>query len=399
MKENNTPPAWAQFLLKKFGQPDTREEVEGDLQEFYQLWIKEYGVRKARWKYILTVLTLLRPFKVRKQNRDSLVATFPLMIQSYFKMSWRTLVKNKVSSLINISGLTLGLTTSILILLVVINEFKYDRFHSDLSSIYLLMKNMKTNDGISTGWSTAGPMAETLRADFPEVKYAARMGGFDEQQVIINDKISYESGIYADPDLFHIMTFPSIAGDAATALRSNKEVVITKDMARKLFAEENPIGKPILFNKHHLLIVGAIVENVPDQSTIKFGMVIPFALFEKENEWLKKWDDNRIMTWMQFHPSADITLFNKKITHLIEEQSKDKFVSLFAYPLKNLHLYGSFSNGLPDGGKITAVQMLIGFGVFMLLIACINFMNIATAQSEHRAREVGVRKVLGASRQ
>ena len=396
--EHNKPPRWAQTLLRKFASTDSLEEVEGDLLEFFIQWEKAYGIRRARWRYAWTVFTLLRPFGKRKRHDHSSKPATYFMMRSYFKMSWRTLLKNKVSSLINISGLTLGLTTSVLILLVVMDEFKHDEFHTNLPDTYLLMKNLKTNEGISTGWSTAGPMAEALRTEFPEVKYAARVAPFDEQQVVVNDKISYESGIYADPDLFRIMTFPSLTGDVVSALESNSAIAITKDMAKKLFADENPIGKTILFNRHHALTVGAVIENVPNHSTVKFGMVIPFALFENENDWLKKWDDNRIMTWMQLQPSADIPSFNHKITELLQQRSNDKMVSQFAYPLGKLYLYGSFSNGYPDGGRIMAVRMLIGFGVFMLLIACINFMNMATAQSEHRAREVGVRKVLGASR-
>jgi ABC-type antimicrobial peptide transport system permease subunit len=398
MTQTNKTPRWARALLRKFAHPDTLEEVEGDLQEFFTLWQKEYGTRKARLKYILTVLTLLRPFTTSKRNRYSPLSILPIMMTSYLKMSWRTLLRNRLSSVINISGLTLGLTTSILIALVVENQLKTDQFHANLPSIHLLMKNVTTNDGISTDSSTPGLLAETLRTDFPEVKYTARMLPFNESQVMVNNKISYESGIYADPDLFRIMTFPSLAGDAANVLESGAAVVITKDMARKLFADEDPIGETIVFDKHHSLTVGAVVDNIPLESTVRFGIVIPFVLFEKENKWLKKWDDNRIMTWTQLQPSVDVSLFNSKTTQLVQQKSNDKFVSLFAYPLKDLYLRGSFSNGLPNGGRITGVQMLIAFGVFMLLIACINFMNIATAQSEQRAKEVGVRKTLGASR-
>jgi len=400
MSEIRKPPYWALRLLRKFASPDTLEEVEGDLEELFILWQKEYGIGKARWKYVRTVATLLRPLKKARQSRNTnqSISTLPFMIQSYFKMSWRTLLRNKVSSLINISGLTLGMTTSILIALVVMDELQYDQFHSNLSRIHLLMKNQKTNDGISTGMSTAGPMAQALRTEFPEVQYAARLAGFDDQQVVVNEKISYESGIYADPDLFRILTFPALSGQVVRSLESNSATVITKDMAKKLFADENPLGKTILFNKHHSLTVGAVVENIPTNSSVKFGMVVPFALFEKENDWLKKWDDNRIMTWMLLQPSAPIPLFNSKLTQLLQERSNDKSVSLFAYPLSDLYLRGSFSNGRPSGGRITAVEMLVAFGVFMLLIACINFVNMATAQSEHRAKEVGVRKVLGASR-
>lgn len=398
MPKEIKPPHWAQRLLRKMAHPDSLEEVEGDLEEFFVLWLEKHGPRKAKWKYIQTTLTLLRPFGRKQPDHRKSFATMLSMLSSYFKMSWRTLLKNKVSSMINMAGLTLGLTTSILILLVVIDEYRYDQFHTHLPNLYLLMKNQKTNEGISTGWSTAGPMAEAFRSDFPVVKYVSRSARFDGVQVSVNDKIYFESGLYAEPDLFRMMTFQAVAGDAVSALESRKAVVITRSTARRLFGDENPLGKTMTVNKHHTLMVGAVVEDVPYTSTIKFGMVVPFALYEKENEWLMKWDDNRIMTWMQLEPSADVNTFNANITELLQQRSNDETVSLFAYPLKNLHLYNHFSNGKPDGGQITAVQVLIVFGAFLLLLACINFMNIATAQSEYRAKEVGIRKVMGASR-
>jgi putative ABC transport system permease protein len=398
VSKNITSPRWAQILLRKFANTNALEEIEGDLSEFLIIWEKQHGIGKARWKYIRTVFTLLRPFKKRQHSYNQYsISTSSFMMASYFKMSWRSMLRHKVSSLINMSGLTIGLATSILILLVVMSQLKYDQFHSNLPSIYLLMKNQKTNEGISTGWSTAGPMAEAFRSDYPEVKYVSRVARFNDLQVIANDKSSYQSGIYADPDLFRMMTFPAATGDVLSSLETNSAIAITRDMAKKLFANENPIGKQIQFNRRSFTI-GAVLENTPYHSTLKFDIVVPFAVFEKENDWLKKWDDNRIMTWIQLHPSADISSFNNKVTDLLQKRSDDKTVSLFAYPLKELYLHGNFSNGHPNGGRINGLQILVGFGVFMLLIACVNFMNIATAQSEHRAKEIGVRKVLGASR-
>lgn len=394
-----TPPRWAQQLLHRFAAPETREEVEGDLVELFNIWRNNFGIRKANRLYIWTVLSLLRPFAKRKNTQShDLPSNLSIMILSHFKMSWRTILKNRVSSLINVSGLTLGLCTSVIIALSVMDELKHDKFHSNLDDIFLLMKNQKTNDGISTSEATPGPMAQALRSDFPEVKYAARTLQFGGEPFTIDNKLKYESGIYADPDLFRIMTFAPLFGDAVAALESTSAIVITRDMALKWFSDENVVGRTILFNKSRALTVGAVVENVPQQSSIKFDIVLPFSILEKSNEWLKKWDDNRIMTWLQLQPNASSSLLGSKLTKLLQERSNDKTVSLFAHPFGDLYLRSSFSNGHPNGGRITGVQMLVAFGVFMLFIACINFMNIATAQSEYRAREVGVRKVLGASR-
>jgi len=320
------------------------------------------------------------------------------MFKNYFKTAWRNLIKNKVSSFINIIGLSVGLATSIIIMLVVVNEFSYNKFNTNLKDIYLLMKNQKQADGISTGDATAGPMAATFRNEMPETKYASRVAYFDNQVINADNKVVYESGIYAEPDIFNIMTFPAIEGNPVTALQNPNSVVITASTAKKLFGNKNALGKVITLNAKNSFKVGAIVRDIPSNSTIKFDMVYPFSFYAKENDWLNKWDDNRIQTWVQLKPSSNLSLLDNKLTKLLQTRSNDKTVSLFLYPLTDLKLYGRFNNGKADGGDIDIVILLICLGVFVTLIACINFMNIATARSESRSREVGVRKVLGASK-
>ncbi|MEO5978281.1 MAG: ABC transporter permease [Chryseolinea sp.] len=398
MPNQNLPPRFARWLLRRFAHADTLEEVEGDLDEFFQQWLIQYGSRRSNRKYWVTVLTMLRPFKIkRSSNHRSSLSSLTFMLKSFFIMSWRTIVKNRVSSLINVSGLTLGLTTSIVIMLVVMGELKYNQFHENLADIYVIMKNQITNDGVSTGKATAGPLAEHVR-EYSEIKYVSRQAGFDGQRVLVNNKTTYESGIYVDPAFFKMMTFPALYGDAVKSLEANQGIVITQNMATKLFGNEDPIGKTVVFDSRRSFTVGAVLQNIPEASSIKFDMALPFDIFEKQNEWLTKWDDNRIRTWVQFQPAADIALFNSRISKVLQKRTNSDKETLFAYPFKEEYLRDNFSNGQPNGGRIWAVQILIGFGMFMLSIACINFMNIATAQSEHRAREVGVRKVLGASR-
>lgn len=399
MPDIKQPPRWAQTLLRQLADPRTLEEIEGDLTELYHIWYHNHGVTRANILYIKTVISLLRPFTKKQPNPFPNNTLNPLtMLLSYFKMSWRTLRKNKVSSLINISGLTIGLCTSIIITLVVMDEFRYDRFHTNLNDIYILLKNQSTNDGISTGESTPGPVAAALRTDFPEVKYAARISYFGGQRITVDKTSHFESGVYVDADLFKILTFTPLYGDPIRSLQHESEIVITRDIAMKWFKTENAVGKNITFNKTRALTVGAVIENVPRHSSVRFEIAMPFYQLEKDNEWLTKWDDNRIHTWLQLEPNADISKLNTRATELLQQRTNDKTESFFVYPLERYYLHGSFSNGKADGGRITAVMILIGFGVFMISIACINFMNIATAQSEFRAREVGVRKVLGASR-
>ena len=319
------------------------------------------------------------------------------MFKNYFKTAWRNLLANKTSAIINIGGLAIGLATAVIILLVIVDEFSYDKFNTNLQDVYLLMKNQKKVDGISTGDATAGPVAAIIRSNMPETKYVARVSYFDNSVIKIKDKALYASGIYAEPDLFRMMTFPPVEGDPVNALNAGSEVVITEAAALKFFGSKNVIGKQIVLDKNPF-IVGAVVHDIPSNSTIQFEAAFPFSYFEQHNDWLSKWDDNRIQTWVQLKPASKVALLNQKLTTLLQTRSNDKSVSLFAYPFARLHLYGGFNNGKPNGGEIDALMLLAALGVFIILIACINFMNITTARSERRGREVGVRKVLGASR-
>lgn len=385
------PPGWIQSLLRRFADTKSLEEVEGDLLEFYPEWIRAKGRTVANMKYFFTVVTLLRPMRRKRSPGINMLA-------SYFVMSWRSIVKNKISSLINLSGLTLGLTTCLLILLVILNEFEYDQHHVKRKSIFIMMKNQRTSDGISTGRSVPGPLAETLKSDYSEVVHASRIAHFHDHDtpLIVNNRKSFESGVYVDPDMFRMMTFPAVKGDPVKALENNS-IVISQSMAVKLFGGQEPLGQIVVLGGT-TLSVGAVIADVPEASSVRFQIAAPFKVFEKKNEWLSKWDDNRIQTWVELNSPDDVVSFNHEISTLMFQKTHEGNDNLFAYPLTRLHLYNNFSNGQPAGGKITVIWVLGGFGLFMLLIACVNFTNIATAQSTRRAKEVGVRKTLGASR-
>lgn len=393
MSKNIKPPKWVTRLLERFADDDTLEEVEGDLLEFYAQWVESKGRMRANLKYLLAVITLLRP--LRRSSRESR-SNMPAMIKSYFIMSYRTIVRNKVSSLINFAGLTLGLTTSLLILLVVLAEIDFNKVHLKKEVVFLMLKNQKTNDGISTGHSTPGPLSETLKANYSQVVHSTRAAMSWGVRVIADNKKFTESGLWVDSDLFRMMTYTPLHGDPAKAIDAN-EVVITESMAIKLFGKTNAIQESILFGSQ-AFSVGAVVKDMPQNSTAKFNLALPFKGFEVNNPWLTKWDDNRINCYVELSSANAVNEFNAQVAPLITNKTNDPNEWVFAYPLSRLHLYGDFSNGQPSGGLINIVWILIGFGCFMLMIACVNFMNIATAQAAHRAREVGVRKVLGAMR-
>ena len=321
------------------------------------------------------------------------------MLKNYFKIAWRNLLKNKVTAVINIGGLSIGLAVAIVIMLWAVDEYNYDKFHAKLPNIYMMMENAKQGGEFTTYQSVPAALAPALKLEIPEVKYAARVSYPGQQLIKTGDKSLYESGIYAEPEYFTIMTFPAISGDPVATLKEPGSIVITESTAKKLFGNADPIGKIIIHNNLHNLKVGAVIKDVPSNSNFKFDAVLPFSMYEKDNaDGLTKWDYNSLMTWVELKPGADIEKLNKKLSALIQSKKNDLTVELFAYPLAQLGMHGQFKNGKPNGGRIEMIMMLTILGLFVLLVACINFMNLSTARSEHRAREVGVRKSLGASK-
>jgi putative ABC transport system permease protein len=323
------------------------------------------------------------------------------MFKNYCRHGWRNLLKNKLSTGINIGGLAIGLATGIIILLWINDEFSFDTFHKNSADIFKVMENRQREGAWTTGDVTQGPLAKKLKEDLPETKYVSRSAFGGQQLVLSGNKSLYQESLYTDPDYFNIFTYPAISGDPVAALREPGNVVLTESAAASIFGDQNPMGKIIRHNNQHDLKVAAVIRDVPPNSTIRFDMILPFRLYELENmDWIDKWDNYRLTTWVQLQPHSNLDAFNNKLKGVSRQitTSQDTSSYLFAYPFSALHLHSGFKNGQPDGGRIEIILLLGTIGLFILLIACINFMNLATARSERRAREVGVRKALGASR-
>ncbi len=319
------------------------------------------------------------------------------MLKNYLVLAWRNLLKHRSSAAINIGGLALGLTTAILVLLFLADEFSYDKFHKNIDHLYLLMKNQQVADGVNTDRTSAGPMAPALQTGLPGVEHAVREAGTGATARLGDKKVTID-GSFVDTGFFQIFSFPALTGDPETALHDPHSIILTESAAKKLFGDKNAMGWTFIIDDTVPVRVAAIVRDVPLTSSITFEYLRPFAVFQKQNTWLKKWDDNRIQTWIQLKPNADIAAFDRNATRLLQTRSNDTTVTTFLMPMASLRLHSGFNNGKQSGGKIYIVMLMAILGFFVLIIACINFMNIATARSEIRAREVGVRKVMGATR-
>jgi putative ABC transport system permease protein len=321
------------------------------------------------------------------------------MLKSYFTIALRYFLRNKLTSIINIGGLILGLTTGIVICLLLVYAFGFDKFHKNYKDIYLVETNVFHIGNLNTYSSSPGPLRAAIQRTIPGLKYVVRTEEAGEALTRYNEKAIYQKSFYAEPDFFHMMTFPSLEGDPVSTLRDGSGVVLTQRAAARLFGKEKALGETILVNNTYPLKVGAIIRDVPQNSSIEFDLVLPFTLFERNNlSWINDWNNISPKTWIQLQPDASLESVNRQMTLLIRKKSSLQKISLFAYPIARLNLYDSFVDGKPYWGK-AYLYMVIGFIAFLtVLIACINFMNLSTAMAEHRAREVGLRKVLGASR-
>lgn len=321
------------------------------------------------------------------------------MLPNHLKFALRALRKNRLYSFLNIAGLAVGLAAGILVMLWVADEFSYNKFHTNLPNVHLILQN-QTQGGVTyTFEALPGPLADALRAEIPEIKRAVRFSWRGQHLLNYGENGFYERGYYAEPDFFEVLTFPALKGDPAAALKDAGAIVISERTAKKLFGEEEPIGKIVRHNNVRDLRVAAVIGDVPNSSSLQFDVVLPFRIFEIENaSWMSSWGNNSLPTWVELNPGTDVAALNVKLENFIQGKMPDAAAHIFAYPLSRWRLWGKFEEGKQSGGRIDTMVMLGIIGAFVLLIACVNFMNLATARSERRAREVGVRKVMGAQR-
>ena len=323
------------------------------------------------------------------------------MFKNHIKTAWRSLVKHRMFSFINIFGLTLGVSCSLFILLWIQDELSYDNFHTGGDRLYKVMIHNKDKSGAITGGSmdaTPGLLADALKKQIPEIQYAATVVWSYEMIFQVGEKVNRESGRYAGNDFFQIFSFPLLKGNPASVLSAPDNIVLTKKLADRYFPGQDPIGKTIRLDNKRDCMVSGVVADVPQNSTLKFDFILPVQHCFEEAQWMVEgWGHYGPATYIRLRKDADITKLNNKISNFLQLQDAkvdDKAMSLINF--KSAYLHGNFVKGLPDGGRIDYVRMFAIIAVFILGIACINFINLATARSIKRSKEVGIRKAIGA---
>ena len=328
------------------------------------------------------------------------------MIKNYLKIAWRNMLHNKVYSALNIVGLAAGMAVALLIALWVVNEYSYDKFLPGYKSLYQVELNFTDpHDGEHTQQAVSLPIADVLRKQYPEVKYVAESDWMGQHDLLIGTKKLYMNGGAVGPDFLKMFQYPLIKGNANAVLQDAFSIVLTESTARALFGDVDPMGKMVkIDNKYNLKVTG-IMQDVPKNSSLQFNFLMPFSFNEQTQDWMKTarttYYNNSFQIFVQLKPGADYAKLAPKIRNIVfnggPKMRVAKPVVLF-HPVEDWHLYSEFKNGKESGGFIDYVRMFSIIGILVLVIACINFMNLSTARSEKRAREVGVRKAIGSQR-
>ncbi len=327
------------------------------------------------------------------------------MLQSYLKIALRNLWRQPLYSLLNIGGLALGLACCLLIALYIYDEWTYDRFHRNAADIYRVVAKQQQPEGQFDVAVTPGPLAPTLKTDFPEVVETGRIMRWSGLMKQGKQTFEENSLFFADNGLLRLFSFPLVRGNVATALTRPDELLMTETTARKYFGanwQQNPnvIGATLRLNNERDYRVVGVLKDLPVKSHMQFDILLSFKNVELFDKWNYAWSSNSYHTYAQLRPGTDVTAFDQKLSGQYIRYNPDTKTTLSLQPLTDIHLYSNFAFDTDWGQRssIVYVRLFGTVGLIVLLIACVNFINLATARSTRRAREVGVRKTVGAYR-
>jgi putative ABC transport system permease protein len=325
------------------------------------------------------------------------------MLKSFVVIAWRNLWRSKGFSAINIIGLAIGMASAIIIFLWMQNEVSFDRFHENGDRIYSVWSRLKLSGKLTCFNNTPKPLAGTIEKDFPEVEQAARVNFSGSPIFSIGDRKLSIRGNMVDSNFLQVFSFPLIEGNPKTVLSDPHSIVLTEQLAIKLFGKnEDAVGKMIRINHTDNLIVSGILKDLPNNTQFDFEYLMPWSYLRKTGGDDDNWGDASTITYVLLKPGVRPSSVELKIKGVMQkhnDQAKETNWQLFLYPISRWHLYSNFENGYEsDSGRISFVRLFAIIATFILLIACINFINLSTARSEKRAKEVGIRKVAGAQR-
>ncbi|WP_339815281.1 ABC transporter permease [uncultured Imperialibacter sp.] len=409
-KRTHIPPPLAERLLHRVLRSDLAEEVLGDLEEKFYVTMERKSAWRAKLNYWYQVVNYLRPFAIRKSKSKN--SNNYSMVTHNLKISWRSLLRNKSLSFINVFGLSVGLTTCMLIMLYVADEMSYDKHFKDGDRIVRIASDVNGEKWVAQ----AAPMAAALAEDFPEVEQVTRLLRFPGlERMLLRDKQTqkqfFESnGYYVDSTYFEVLSTELLFGDSKTALSEPNSIVISQDVANRFFGSENPVGKVLevglSFGVFNYTVKGVLKKN-PYKSHIPANLLLSMNNGDVGG-WVdrqKSWATNSIFhTYVKLKEGTDPLVFEGKLDEFFDRHGAAYFEAsgikktLFVQPVTDIYLHSTYEFEVAANGNIKYLYIFTSIAGFLLLIACINFMNLSTARSERRAKEVGMKKVIGASK-
>jgi putative ABC transport system permease protein len=319
-----------------------------------------------------------------------LKAKFSTMIKNFFKVAFRNLLRSKGFSIINISGLVIGMASAILILFWIQNEMSYDRFYTDQDRLYEVYSNDVFDGKINSRTPTPDIMQPVLKNEVPEIDKAARASWGEDYLFTVGEKTLQPHGITVDADFLSIFSFSILKGNV-NALADPYSVVLTEKLAKNIFGNEDPMGKTINIQRGMNCRVTAVLKDLPNNTQFNFDYLVSYEYNNMKGFIDSDWTDISVRTFVKLKPNASLASANEKIKNVIVKHSGGRAKTTeFLYPVSSLRLYSNFENGKVEGGLITRVRIFALIAILILLIACINFMNLSTARSEKRAKEVGI---------
>src|SRR6201991_310072 len=322
------------------------------------------------------------------------------MFRNYLKIAVRNLLRNKGFSIINIAGLAIGMASALLILLWIQNELSYDRFYPRTDRIYMMYNRDKGSDGIWAWNNTPSPMGPILKKDYSGVEEYTRFRNVTFLTTVGEKRINSQ-GAFCDSGFLRIFSFPMLKGEASGAMNGPKNIVLTEKMAKRLFGAEEAMGKIVRMDSIADFVVTGVLKDLPPNTSFAFDYLLPWSYsirlgWESDDD---SWEKDHLYTYVLLKPGHSQAAFDRQVKNITITHSRNlETTEVFTQPMARYHLYSKSENGVLVGDKIKTVRLFGIIACFILLIACINFMNLSTARSEKRAREVGVRKVVGAYR-
>jgi putative ABC transport system permease protein len=399
-KHMKKPPRWADRFLEWYCNRGLVEDLQGDLHERFNHHVIRHGMFIARFLFVVDVFSFFRPYTLRRANRNR---NLTIMIGPFYQIAVRVLLKRRLYSIINISGLVLGMTAFLLISVYVLHENSYDRFHQKRNQIFRLKLNSFSNGVLEEESAGVGAaVGPDLKAMFPEIQKYVRLR---RNQVMLSygDKVFRETGVFfGSEDFFTMFSIPLLKGVDSLALREPWKIAVSESFGRKYFGEEDPIGKVFTNMGRDKYEVTAVFKDIPENSHLKIDAVLSFSslelIFGKERDpYLTTWGWVGYPTYIELDPFTDLKVFDSKLKTAVKKKTEGA-MSFDLQPIQSIHLTSHFGSEITPNGDQEIVDILTLVAGLILIMAWINYISLTTARSLERAKEVGIRKVLGSTR-